>query len=147
VILSVADMSKLPFRDASFDIVLCLGAIEYAEDINSVVQQISRVLKHKGYLIISMQNKNSIYRWWDIHIYRSRVINGAKKIIGRPPMEKPLENIFSLKEFQKYFINNQFKITDVVFYDFNIFIKPFDRRLAKASVLFRKNSSGIMVLS
>lgn len=132
--LSAADMGRLPFRDASFNCVLCLGAIEYAQDIQQVLDEISRVLDRDGILIVSMQNKNGIYRWWDIHVYRSWLVNWMKQILARRPEEKPLETIFGFVSFRKLLAASHFDIAGVIFYDFNVFLRPLDKYFPKLSV-------------
>lgn len=51
--INVADASKLPFPDRSFDSALCTKLIEHVENPAEVMREISRVLKPGGYLILS----------------------------------------------------------------------------------------------
>lgn len=132
--LSAADMGRLPFRDAAFDYVICLGVIEYAQDVQQVLNEISRVLDRDGILIVSMQNKNSIYRWWDIYVFRSRIVNLIKQMFAHRPEEKPLEKIFTYASFRKLLAASRFAISEVIFYDFNVFLRPFDKYFPKLSV-------------
>lgn len=54
---SVASGAKLPFKDNSFDIVLCTEVIEHVNDQKGVINEIFRVLKKDGYLVITTPNK------------------------------------------------------------------------------------------
>lgn len=50
----IADARKLPFKDNSFDIVLCLSVIEHVYEYQDVIDEIHRVLKLNGELLISV---------------------------------------------------------------------------------------------
>jgi len=54
---SVASAVKLPFKDNSFDIVLCTEVIEHVNNQKKVISEIFRVLKKNGYLILTTPNK------------------------------------------------------------------------------------------
>lgn len=47
---------KLPFRTNSFDVITCLGVIEYTFDPYFVMNEINRVLKPGGILILEVPN-------------------------------------------------------------------------------------------
>jgi SAM-dependent methyltransferase len=51
-----ADCRKTPFPEAHFDAVLCLGVISYLPDYEPALQEIRRILKPGGLLIISWRN-------------------------------------------------------------------------------------------
>jgi len=52
------DINKgLPFRNSSFDIVIALEVLEHTFDPFFVMKEIKRILKPKGYAIISMPNE------------------------------------------------------------------------------------------
>ena len=54
----VHDLSKPleMFEDGSFDIVLCALAMHYLEDWTSAMKEFCRVLKPKGYLVLSIEH-------------------------------------------------------------------------------------------
>ena len=47
---------KLPFKDKSFDLVSCLEVIEHVEKAEYLIKEIRRILKKRGYLLISTPN-------------------------------------------------------------------------------------------
>ena len=47
---------KLPFKDKSFDMVVCMDVLEHVEDPFAAISEIHRVLKKKGELIMSVPN-------------------------------------------------------------------------------------------
>jgi len=48
-----SDGTHLPFKDYDFDVVVCLEVIEHVEDYQTLLDEISRVLKPKGFLVLS----------------------------------------------------------------------------------------------
>ena len=78
------DCRRTPFPATSFDVVVCLGVISYVEDKESVLQEIRRILKPGGTLIISFRNKfnpvlsDPIALSWTI----------VKKLLGRTTLER-----------------------------------------------------------
>jgi ubiquinone/menaquinone biosynthesis C-methylase UbiE len=59
--LTVAKLESMPFEDASFDVVLVMGALEYT-DASHAIREISRVTRQDGLVIVSMLNPLSAYR-------------------------------------------------------------------------------------
>ena len=53
---------SLPFEDASFDAVACMGALLYFVDASAAMQEIHRVLKPGGRLILRTVNAGNLYR-------------------------------------------------------------------------------------
>ena len=132
--LAIADIATLPFPDSSFDTILCLGALEYVETIKRALRELSRLLKKDGIVIISMQNPRSPYRLWDRYVYQSYIFDALRKIIKRTKMEKSIEKNYSCQEFQAMLQSKDLAIKDVVYYDFNLWLRPLDRYFPKATV-------------
>jgi len=150
IFLTQGNMTTLPFRDATFDILLCLGSLEYIDNKNVVVSELYRVMNNNAVVIISMENRFSIYRLWDHHIYRGLLFNFIRKLIGRHIIDKPLEKPESLNDFRNMLLNQSLSVLDHLYYNYNIWVKPFDRLFPKLSVLtseslecFYRHSIGI----
>jgi len=58
----VANLEDLPFPDGSFDGVLCSSVLEYATEPKSWLNEIARVTKPGGILMISVPNARSLVR-------------------------------------------------------------------------------------
>lgn len=58
-LLAQADAARLPFRDESFDLVLCLGVLPFAPDPSGIVAEIKRVLRQDGLAILVAYNRSS----------------------------------------------------------------------------------------
>lgn len=79
----VADMERLPFPDASFDVIVSAGSLSYG-DPDLVDREIRRVLRSGGMLIcVDSLNHNPIYRLnrW-VHYIRG---NRTKSTLQRMP--------------------------------------------------------------
>ena len=58
----VADAVNLPFKNNFFDTVLCLEVLEHVDDPSKVVDEIYRVLKKDGYVIILVPTDNRLFK-------------------------------------------------------------------------------------
>jgi len=58
----VGDATALPFADASMDVTLCLGVLEYVPEPQQVLMELRRVLRPGGRLIVSFPNRMSVFR-------------------------------------------------------------------------------------
>ncbi len=59
-----APMEKLPFPDESFDVILCAEVLEHPLNPKPGLQEISRVLKRNGRLVVSVPNENGDGTYW-----------------------------------------------------------------------------------
>ncbi|MGL5872093.1 MAG: class I SAM-dependent methyltransferase, partial [Xenococcaceae cyanobacterium] len=73
-------IQNLEFPDSFFDVVLCMGALEYVDrdEIDSALSEMLRVLKPDGLLVMSLMNEKSFFTW-------NRKIKNfvSKKFFGR----------------------------------------------------------------
>lgn len=58
--LSRAECAELPFPDAAFDLVACIGVFGYMDDVDSAIREIKRVLRPGGTLILSIRNLDHV---------------------------------------------------------------------------------------
>ncbi len=56
-----ANILYLPFKDNTFDLVLCINVLEHVNYLNAL-NEIKRVLKNNGHLIVVVINKNSLIK-------------------------------------------------------------------------------------
>jgi len=54
----LGDLRRLPFEDASFDLVTCFEAIEHVVDGDEVLDELRRVLRPDGVLLVSSPNRD-----------------------------------------------------------------------------------------
>lgn len=60
---NIGEIEHLAFDDKSFDLVICSGVIEYLNDDKASLDELKRVIKPGGYLIINVTNKFSVRKW------------------------------------------------------------------------------------
>jgi ubiquinone/menaquinone biosynthesis C-methylase UbiE len=73
--ITLCNLSKLPFEDNFFDIVVCTEVLEHIYDFKDVAEELKRVLKTNSYLIITFPNETL----WTI----------SRFFLGRKPIKVP----------------------------------------------------------
>ncbi|HIP84083.1 MAG TPA: class I SAM-dependent methyltransferase [Methanothermococcus okinawensis] len=56
------DILNLPFKDNTFDLILCINVLEHVRDIRRGLRELHRVLKDRGVAIVVVVNRDSIVR-------------------------------------------------------------------------------------
>jgi ubiquinone/menaquinone biosynthesis C-methylase UbiE len=77
---ALGTVTALPLKDASLDLVLCIGCLEYVPEQQRATEELLRVTKPGGYIIASFANALSPRRWWDegvVHRLRRTAIRSA----------------------------------------------------------------------
>ncbi|MFZ0798437.1 MAG: methyltransferase domain-containing protein [Terriglobales bacterium] len=87
-----ADAESLPFPDASFDHVVCLGVFEYLSTYDRGLEEIHRVLRPGGTAIISLPTRISLDRFSYNLIHTTAVPfwRGIKRLMGKRTSGKAL---------------------------------------------------------
>lgn len=80
--LELGDCRKTPFQDASFDAVACLGVVSYVEAYGEILDEIWRVLKPGGHVLVSFRNRHNL-RLWDPWELAKALANGL--LLGTKP--------------------------------------------------------------
>jgi len=62
---------NLPYKENSFEAIICSEVLEHVQDIKKSVDEMYRVLKPKGFLFLSMPNKFG-FDWWFLMIRHYR---------------------------------------------------------------------------
>lgn len=61
---TVASIEEMPFEDNSFDAAICVGSVlNYCDAVKSL-RELSRVVKHGGYLILEFERSNTGELWF-----------------------------------------------------------------------------------
>jgi 2-polyprenyl-3-methyl-5-hydroxy-6-metoxy-1,4-benzoquinol methylase len=53
-LVSIADINRLPFADASFDCIICSEVLEHIPDHQQAIRELNRILKPQGILVVSV---------------------------------------------------------------------------------------------
>lgn len=113
-------IESIPFMDETFDIVLAMGVLEYVAETGGAVAELARVAKRKGIVIMTMLNGSSFYRLWERQIYSRLHANGVSRL-----------SIYSPTAFRRLVESADLEIMEIVYYDFNVFPPPFDRKMPR----------------
>lgn len=79
-----ADVAQLPFRERSFDIVICSEVLEHVSDPQPVMSELVRVLRPGGWAAISLPNVVSYH--WGLERRILRTIGRA--VLRRAPLDR-----------------------------------------------------------
>jgi ubiquinone/menaquinone biosynthesis C-methylase UbiE len=136
---SVGKLQHLPFPDASFDVVLCMGVLEYVanKEQSTAISEMRRVLRPGGLLVISCLNSASLYWMLDRYVYRpakmvstslSRLWSGIKP--NNDQDSAPIRE-FSEASFRKLLQHYGFSVTNPCYYGTKFAFEPFDKILPR----------------
>ena len=101
-----ADCRAVPFEDASFDVIVCLGVISYVEDFERAIGEIHRLLKPGGHALVSFRNLHSLAIFDPIKAIKKAVkmlIPGSRKTqytIGRYMDHREVTKAFADYDFE-----------------------------------------------
>lgn len=111
---AVADCERLPFDDASFDVVYSNGVLHHTPDTAGAVREVHRVLRPGGEARVMLYHRASLYYWGEIILRRG--ILQAELIRGKSAEEimsqhvefnesggRPLVKVFSRREAHELF--------------------------------------------
>ena len=120
----VADAEHLPFPDGSFDVVYSFGVLHHTPNTQKSIDDVYRVLKPGGRIIIMLYHKNSIHVYLGAPLYtishklhaggRSlvedwvRVYDGAENPLGKAYSRSEIRTMFSR------FSNLRFAVCDPI---------------------------------
>ena len=104
----------LPFRDGTFDKVLCKGAMDHFPDPDKAVREMSRVTKSEGEVIISIANFESLGFKLGKSYYRLKKLLRVSKDDGRrKAWEIPPDHIYKFDHpFLKQLVAPHLKVRE-----------------------------------
>ena len=56
------DMNSLPFKESSFDCIICIQAVDYT-DVKNLLKDYNKILRKGGFLLFPIANKHSYKRY------------------------------------------------------------------------------------
>lgn len=100
---------KLPFPDASFNKVLCLDTFEHVSDEKKTAEEIYRVLKPGGHLILSVPH--DFLNFLDHDELTKGLRNFVRKYIRKKPLlDTPLHRHYSEQDLRQFFHKFEFEV-------------------------------------
>ena len=122
----VGKVEELKFHDSFFDVVICMGVMEYVDDDNAALKEIARVLRRGGIAVITLPNRQSPYRIWHSVVSNKLLIDAVKKLLGRHDATL-IHREFTKNSCAGLFASCGLRMEDAVYYNFSLFPFPFDR--------------------
>jgi ubiquinone/menaquinone biosynthesis C-methylase UbiE len=87
---AAADIEHLPFADGAFDTVVCVGVLQYVEDVQQAFAEMARVTAPGGQLIVTFPNSRSpLNRLHAGVIAAARIGLASLRAVGVPVRPSP----------------------------------------------------------
>jgi SAM-dependent methyltransferase len=109
-----ADVRHLPLKTHSFDLVLSTEVIEHFHEGEIFLEEVKRVLKARGHLIISTPNR---LRWSSI------VGRPFRRIAGKPPSPEHVHE-YTPMQFKTMLYKTKFRIAEFRYGALNPYLAP-----------------------
>lgn len=113
-------VTKLPFQDESLDAVTLLDVLEHVEDQKKALDEIHRVLKKEGLVLITVPAYQFLFSYWD-------------KMLGH-------FRRYNQQDLTKILLNNGFVIKKISYLNFFLFGPAVLLRLTKKALNQKENS-------
>ena len=88
----VADAKKLPFKDNTFDFIICSEVLEHIIDYQSALSEINRILKPEGKLAVSVPKFFPEWICWKLSIDYQNTPGGHVRIFKFKELKKDIVN-------------------------------------------------------
>ena len=135
---SIGAIEAIKYPDNFFDIVIVMGVVEYVDKDLNAIKELARVVKPQGTVIITLPNKYSPFRIWHRIIY-SRLADIKNKIFLKNNIkEKIIHREYSEKSYCDLLEQNSLSVNDVVYYNLNIILSPFEKIFPVLAVTITK---------
>lgn len=131
--LTVGRIEAMPFSDRSFDVVLAMGVLDYA-DIRQALQEMARVVRPGGLALATMLNPLSPYRLveWVLYWPALRMLGRLERLLGVPPPKRHEVRKSGIRARPAHRLRLMarkagFERQDTVYYDVTAIPPPFDK--------------------
>ncbi|MFH1913876.1 MAG: methyltransferase domain-containing protein [Pseudomonadota bacterium] len=130
VAFSVGRVEYLEYVDECFDVVTCMGVLEYLDDDLLGIGEMARTLRPGGTMIVTVPNRLAPYRFLHRTVHpalRDGSIRLIKKILGRPYSPPIHHREYTRKHIKALLEQCGITPMQVGYYGFNILPHPLDR--------------------
>lgn len=112
-----ADGESIPLRNNTVDVVFLLDVIEHLADPHNLLEEINRVLKDGGSLLLSTPNKYGIFEYKEFVHFGSRDTRkdllSLRAFRGKPSVSYPYHlRLYNINELRKLLSQAGFQILD-----------------------------------
>jgi ubiquinone/menaquinone biosynthesis C-methylase UbiE len=129
----VANIEDMPFPDASFDVVVATGVLEYV-DARRAMREIARVVRPSHLVLVTMLNPLSPYRVFEWVVYwpATRVLGQVERVLGVPRHRRHGARRSGIRAVPQKRLCGVMRDAgllpeDVVFYDITAWLPPLDQ--------------------
>lgn len=141
VAFTVADVEEMPFPDAHCDVLLALGLLEYFEDPRRVVDEIVRVVKPGGSIIVSVPNVLCVDTVMSVLV--SPILTTPMSVIRRLRGRDMQETKYSNHKYypaglDRLFLSRGFRKTGETYYNLEAAFYPIRRLLPRLALGIKK---------
>lgn len=129
------DVNELNFPDNSFDLIIAMGLLEYLGDQEKALQEIKRVAKTGGQIIITFPNKTSPCRIFNRSAaFLTKPFSKVLRKILKKPKQSLTHKEYTLKQTINFLEKNGLKVSKVIYYNFKLIPYPFDKWFPKFTI-------------
>lgn len=131
---AVGDVGEINAPDATFDVVVAMGLVEYLSDEGVALQEMRRVLKPGGRLLVSLPNWWSPARMWDRWLL-APLARLQRLLKLRPSSTEVNHREYRPASYRALLRQCGFEPLQTVAYNFRIILRPFDRWFPRLAVV------------
>lgn len=129
----VGCVEAMPFPDASFDVVLAMGILEYIE-VTAGLAEIGRVTRPDGLVLVTMLNPASPYRFveWRVYSPLIRVLRAVVTLLTVPPDQRHGKGGTGIHAYREHVLCKMMvaaglRPVDTASFDVTLLVPPIDR--------------------
>jgi len=139
---SVGDVEAgLPFPDGRFDLVIALGLVEYLDRLDAALDEMVRVARPGGSLIVTAPNRNCInyFATRALGPVVSRASRLVKRLLRRPIEEHGVyHRRFAASRFEASLAARGCEPTGRAYYNFELLVYPLHRALPRLAFALKR---------
>ena len=129
--LEIGRIERVPFPDSTFAVVLVMGSLEYANDVDGSLAEVARVTGPGGRVIVTMMNRHSPYRIWDAAV-------AARLRKRRGGVESPVRHVVSERPLCTALKASGLSPVEIEYFDFNVVPAPLDARFPRIATFVER---------
>lgn len=141
IAFTVADVEKMPLPDAHYDVLLALGLLEYFENPQRVVDEIIRVVKPGGSIVVSVPNVLCVdtFTSWLFSPILTTPMRSLRRLRGREPRESNYSNHkYAPGRLDRIFLTRGFRKSGAIYYNLEAAAYPLHRLLPSLALRIKK---------
>lgn len=129
----VGRVEAMPLPDASFDVVLAMGVLEYTES-TAALSEIARVTRPDGLVLVTMLNPMSPYRFVEWHVFWPllRVLRAVETLLNVPPGRRHGRVETGIRAYRERTLRRMMvaaglRPVSAAYFDVTLLVPPIDR--------------------